>query len=55
MIFASSLDPDQDWQNVVPILSGLIWIQTIWQADDFPEEILEKLHLEKYNVPACKE
>ena len=32
--FASSLDPDQDWQNV-----NLIWIQTVWHFDNVPGRI----------------
>ena len=35
--FANSLDPDQAWK-----MSGLIWIQTIWNSYGIPEIIFQK-------------
>ena len=43
MTFAASMDPDQAWPNIIVILLGVIWIQTIWNFDGFSERVFWKL------------
>ena len=57
IIFANCLDPDKTWQKMK--MSGMIWIQTIWQdrmvfLKDFFENVNERQN-GMQNYTPCKE
>ena len=58
MIFANTLDPDQDSQNVGPdmdpnCLTLMVFLKEFFEKDDFVKIQHATKHLKNY--PACKE